>query len=376
MSTEGFRFVDVFSGVGGFRRAAQLLGGTCVGAVDCCPYARRVYEANYDVDGEWSHWNDIEILAHDDVPDHDLLTAGFPCQPFSDAGNKLGTDDPRADAFVHLVRLIRQCGTPLFVLENVPGLRTVQGGAAYREILDMLTVTHEVDVVECNADRWVPQRRNRLWFVGCRRQPGAERVLRSAIDEPWHRLPLTGLRLRHALHPEDGSEPADAPYTDAGGQVDGRYYLSASTWENLLAVYQRQQVAGGECLIVRRPNGFKMYVHGSGSIVGAQVCSQRKQHVFSTRLPHSRVYHGNSLSPTLTARSHVNWTMLVDTDLRPRRLTPREIARLQGFERPRQTEFRMPVSDTRAYELLGNAVVPQAAAAVIHSALEYWGVGR
>jgi DNA (cytosine-5)-methyltransferase 1 len=207
-----FRYIELFAGIGGFRVALDGLNGQCVFASEICPHARATYAANSDDGMEPS--GDITALEANDIPAHDLLTAGFPCQPFSRAGAQRGLADPRGALFYEVVRVARAKRPAALLLENVPNLLRVGNGHAMHSIVGALRAigyTARAHVLNARAFG-VPQHRERL-FIAAFRAPDAAR--RFAWPTP--RPPIT---LRSAAVLETLSPDALA-----------KYRLSAAQWD-------------------------------------------------------------------------------------------------------------------------------------------------
>jgi DNA (cytosine-5)-methyltransferase 1 len=316
-----FRFIDLFAGIGGIRAAFEAQGGRCVFTSEWNPYAQKTYLANFP-EAAHSIVGDITKVPESDVPDHDVLLAGFPCQPFSIAGvskkNALGrahgfADETQGTLFFDVARIIREKRPAAFLLENVKNLVRHDKGNTFRVIRKVLEeeLGYHIHFRVVDSSPFVPQRRERILIVGFR-----ERVDFDFDDMvlPQHR-PV----MRDVLHPEDGSEQPEAHYTVGPlAKVDERYTLTSKLWAYLQAYAEKHRAAG---------NGF-----GFG-LVGA-----------------------DSVARTLSARYYKDGSeVLVSRGprRRPRRLTPRECARLMGFP----DSFVIPVSDTQAYKQFGNSVV-------------------
>lgn len=323
-SRSRYRFVDLFAGIGGFRNAFEAEGGECVFTCEWDTYAQTTYKANFEV----SHaiGGDIEAIPPELIPAHDVLLAGFPCQPFSIAGvskkNALGRPhgfacEAQGTLFFSLARILEHHRPQAFLLENVKNLRSHDGGRTFDVIMKVLTddlgysVSHRI----IDARRFVPQHRERVFIVGFREDVGFD-IGSLRLPDPEH-----GPRLRSILHPEDGTELAEERFTDANGAVLPKYTLSDKLWSYLQAYAERHR---------RQGNGF-----GFG-LVGP-----------------------DDVARTLSARYYKDGSEILirQEKKNPRRLTPRECARLMGFDRPGGASFRIPVSDTRAYKQFGNAVV-------------------
>lgn len=320
-----FRFIDLFAGIGGLRRGFEPLGGQCMFTSEWDRYAQTTYKANYVCDHEVA--GDITAISAAEIPSHDVLLAGFPCQPFSIAGvsKKNALNRPhgfRCEAqgtlFFEVARIIEHHRPKAFVLENVKNLVNHDRGRTFEVIHRALTeeLGYHVHWKVIDARSWVPQHRERIFIVGFRDENA------FTFDDFDFPDPLNGPRLGGILHPEDGSEAAEKPFT-AGqeARVSDKYTLTDHLWRYLQNYAEKHRLRG---------NGF-----GFG-LVGPE-------HV--TRTLSARYYKDGS-------------EILVQQGGRnPRRLTPRECARLMGFDRPGESRFVIPVSDTQAYKQFGNAVV-------------------
>ena len=162
------RYIDLFSGIGGFREGLTRAGGfTCVGHCEIDRYADRSYRALFDTKGEW-FCEDIRKADPHDMPDFDLLCGGFPCQAFSVAGNRRGFADPRGTLFFEIARVAAAKRPSYLFLENVPGLLNHDGGRTFASILhtlDRLGYFVEWQVLN-SKDFHVPQSRRRVYLIG------------------------------------------------------------------------------------------------------------------------------------------------------------------------------------------------------------------
>jgi len=315
-----FTFIDLFAGIGGLRRGFDAIGGHCVFTSEWNKYAQHTYAANFrdnrPIEG------DITKIPTDEIPDHDVLVAGFPCQPFSIAGvskkNSLGRqhgflDETQGTLFFDVARVIRDKNPAAFMLENVKNLTSHDKGRTFQVILKTLTeelgyqVWHKV----IDAAHFVPQHRERIVIVG----------FRNDVPFSWDdlKLPPKGkIQLKSILHPEDGSEKPEGVYTlGERAVVNGKYTLTDKLWQYLQGYADKHKAAG---------NGF-----GFGLVAGSDVAR------------------------TLSARYYKDGSEILVSQGKqknPRRLTPRECARLMGYP----NDFRIPVSDTQAYKQFGNSV--------------------
>ena len=318
----GYRFLDVFAGIGGFRFGFEPAGGECVWSCEIDPYARRTYCANHNAREE-DIFPDVRLAGPRDVPDHEVLIAGFSCQVFSKAGvsklNSMGKphgfrDQVRGTLFFEICRILAENRPIAFLLENVTNLVNHDQGHTFQTVRKILQeelgyhISHRV----LDARPYVPQHRRRVFISG------HQETDRPRLDDLELPPPEKGPVLANILHPEDGSEEPETPFTEGSmATVSSRYTLGQGTWETLKRHRQNHQQAG---------NGFGFTIADPAQ---------------ATR--------------TLTARYYKDGQeILVPQEGRnPRRLTPRECSRLMGMP-----QLQIPVSDTRAYRQLGNSVVP------------------
>lgn len=321
-----FTFIDLFAGIGGIRMAFEGLGGRCVFTSEWDSYAQKTYVENYP--GGHALNGDITQVAAEDVPDHDLLLAGFPCQPFSIAGvskkNALGRAhgfacETQGTLFFDICRIIEKKQPRAFLLENVKNLMSHDKGRTFDVIKRSLDdLGYDIHPRVVDGAHFVPQHRERILIVGFRK---ADRV---SFD--WDALPLPK-KGKHTigsiLHRTDGSEPAlpwdgDRFFNHATKVVDSKYTLTDKLWAYLQNYAEKHRAKG---------NGF-----GFGLVMP------------------------DSVARTLSARYYKDGSEILvyqGEGKNPRRLTPRECARLMGFP----DSFRIPCSDTRAYKQFGNSVV-------------------
>lgn len=322
-SDHRFRFVDLFAGIGGIRMGFEAHGGECVFTSEWNDFSKKTYIENYGDHHQFV--GDIVPFPAEDVPDHDVLLGGFPCQPFSIAGvskkNSLGRPHgfectTQGTLFFDVARMIATKRPAAFLLENVKNLLSHDKGNTFKVILQTLRdeLGYDVHYKVIDGQHFTPQHRERIIIVGFREKTGFS----------WNdlHLPTDSPRLASILHKTDGTEPVlswdeDRFFDHKKCVVQPKYTLTPNLWAYLQAYAEKHRAAG---------NGF-----GFGM-------------AFS-----------DSVTRTLSARYHKDGSeILVNQDKkRPRRLTPRECARLMGFP----DTFRIPVSDTQAYRQFGNSVV-------------------
>jgi DNA (cytosine-5)-methyltransferase 1 len=314
-------FIDLFAGIGGIRMGFEESGGECVFTSEWNKYSVETYKANYPCDERHPIVGDITKVDAADVPAHDVLLAGFPCQPFSLAGvskkNSLGRahgflDETQGTLFFDVARMIKHHAPKAFVLENVKNLKSHDKGRTFEVIMGVLQkeLGYKVDFRIIDGKHFVPQHRERIVIVGFR--DGGDFALSDIV------LPKPSKVLRDIMHPQDGTE-APTPYTEGdNGTILAKYTITDNLWAYLQA-YKAKHAAAG--------NGFGFGLVGPGD---------------TTR--------------TLSARYHKDGSeILVDQGAgrNPRRLTPRECARLMGYPET----FAIPVSDTQSYRQFGNSVI-------------------
>lgn len=316
-----FSFIDLFAGIGGIRRGFEANGGQCVFTSEWDKYSQKAYRANFCD----SHpvVGDITKVETSIIPDHDLLLAGFPCQPFSLAGVSKKNSMARSHGFAcntqgtlffDVERIIDEKRPTAFLLENVKNLQSHDNGRTFAVIRDTLEVKlgYQIFFKIIDANGFVPQHRQRIFIVGF---SGETDFSWDAANIPEKRSTL----LLDILHPEDGSEAPEPPYTmGSKGTVSEDFILSDKLW-NYLQEYKRKHEAKG--------NGFGFGL--VGPLDTARTLSAR--------------YHKDG-SEILVARG---------PGKNPRRLTPRECARLMGYP----DSAKIPVSNTQAYRQFGNSVV-------------------
>ncbi len=334
-----FTFIDLFAGIGGIRYGFEQAGGKCVFTSEYDKYAVKTYLANYhcdhDVHGDIKEITQPEGMTHkqasdyiqEHIPDHDVLLAGFPCQPFSIAGvskkNSLGRAhgfecDTQGTLFFDVARIIETKKPLAIMLENVKNLKSHDKGNTFKVIMKTLdelgydVIDNEYNHLEpdpkiINGKNFVPQNRERIVIVAFRRE--------LAVTE--------GLSLKNIKKYFPKTVPKVGDILEADKDVDDKYILTPNLWTYLQNYAAKHKKAG---------NGF-----GFGKVTA----SDR-----STRTLSARYYKDGS--EVLIDRGPRN---------RPRRLTPHECARLMGFDKKGESKFIIPVSDTQAYKQFGNSVV-------------------
>lgn len=278
-------FIDLFCGIGGFHSAAHSLGMECVFACDIDAEARKAYEHNYKI----MPYRDITAIKAEDIPDHDLLCAGFPCQSFSIIGNRQGFSDPRGTLFFEIARIIRERKPKAVLLENVKQLSSINKGETLKSIIETLhQLAYYVDYKILNALNFgLPQKRERILIVATRKDIG---------KFPWPNRKIPMKPLKDILE----------------RKPDPKHFVSGRIKNSRLQAHT--------------PTGTPSIWHEnkSGNI---------------SSYPYSCA---------LRAGASYNY-LLVNGE---RRLTPREMLRLQGFP----DTFDIVCNDTQTRKQAGNAV--------------------
>lgn len=323
-----FKFIDLFAGIGGFRTAMQNLGGECMFSSEWDPAAKLTYHANFH---EMPH-GDITLAATKKaIPaDFDILCAGFPCQAFSIAGRKGGFNDTRGTLFFDVAEVIKMRRPQAFFLENVKGLRNHDKGRTLATILNVLRNDLGYHVPEpevVNAEDFgVPQHRERLYIVGFLKQP----------QIPFSYPKASGISKNFL----DVREKTTVPT---------KYYLSDRYLNTLIAHKARHEKKG---------NGFGYAIIPDDGIANAIVVGgmgRERNLVVDDRI--------TDYTPQTNIKGTVNRKGI-------RKMTPREWARLQGFE----DKFVIPVADASAYKLFGNSVAVPAIQATAKQLLTAIGI--
>lgn len=300
---EGYTFIDLFAGIGGMHIAYASAGARCVYSNEWNKYSQQTYYANFGIQPD----DDITKVQAESIPDHDILVAGFPCQPFSIAGvskkQSLGRatgfeDKTQGTLFFDICRILKAKRPKAFMLENVKNLCSHDKGRTFKVIQESLEeLNYKIFYQILDGKHYVPQHRERIVIVGFDMERYGENVDFKFDLTPFEKPPV----VRDILEEN----------------VDNKYTLSDKLWEYLQNYAAKHREAG---------NGFG---YGIAPLDGV------------TRTISARYYKDGS-------------EILIEQESKnPRRLTPRECARLQGFP----DTFKIPVSDTQAYKQFGNSVV-------------------
>lgn len=302
-NSKGYTFIDLFAGIGGMRLAFESAGGRCVYSNEWNKYSQQTYYANFGVQPD----GDITRIAAESIPDHDILVAGFPCQPFSIAGvskkNSLGRatgfeDKTQGTLFFDVCRILKAKRPKAFMLENVKNLCSHDRGRTFQIIQESLReLNYRIFYQIIDGKGYVPQHRERIVIVGFDMERYGEDIDFTFDLHPLKVQPV----VKDILEKE----------------VSEKYTLSDKLWIYLQNYAAKHREAG---------NGFG---YGIAPL--------------------------NGITRTISARYYKDGSeiLIEQKGKNPRRLTPRECARLQGFP----DSFKIPVSDTQAYKQFGNSVV-------------------
>lgn len=372
LPTKEFTYVSLFSGVGGFEQALNKLGGTCVLASEIDKHANKAYEALYNEPTV----GDITAIKSEDVPDHDLLVGGFPCQAFSVAGKRGGFKDARGTLFFEMARIAAEKKPKAILAENVKGLVGHDKGRTLDTIVKTLNdIGYRVDFEVLNSKYFgVPQNRERIFILAIREdliENEAWTNTKGMKIVPKGKRRLQGYRDLKSFNfdwPEQTtveSKLVDVLET----KVDGKYYLSDEKTARLISRLEESDKEDAPNILHNIYGGFE----------------EKKPRVFKEESPTIRTAAGGGHLPSLleakpeeiaspgdlsycldasyhkgTAPSSVGKgrrTQVLESGYKIRRLTPLECFRLQGFDdEVHEKLVEAGISDTQRYKMAGNAV--------------------
>lgn len=291
------KFFDLFAGIGGFRVGLEAHGHECVGSCEIDKYARKIYGKNF---GHEPEYKDVREIEAKDLPEFDILCAGFPCQSFSIVGNRKGFEDKRGNLFFEIIRLAKEKRTPVLLLENVKGLLSHEKGETFRIMLQTLDECgYDVSWQLLNSRYFVPQSRERLYIIANLRGSSGRKIL------PLGKVSKRNDKSRKELYATDECSST----------------LTATYWKGY----------GGGRPMIKESKPVQMNYRSN-------VNSNMKERV-------------QDRDETWTLTSNSNDFTITDGD-RVRKLTPIECERLQGFA----DDWTKGVSDTQRYKCIGNAV--------------------
>ena len=372
-----FNFIDLFCGIGGFHRALADLGGKCVFASDIDKRCQDIYERNFGI----RPVGDICSVRSEDVPDHDVLCGGFPCQPFSNAGHRGAFEDTRGTLFQEIARIVRDKKPKVLLLENVKGIKNIQNGNVYRTIISVFeSLGYSVKDIVLSPDKFgVPQRRERVYFIGIRNDLGtatlppppvhtAHSVLESQADakytiptelrnvfSAWDEMipRLVGTSLGVPIITDYFTADENAPGTAGWKRTyilknKAIYNAHKEAWDAWMTKYKD--------LLAKRAVYRKLEWQAGKMKQGDTVL---QGHFIQIRQSGIRIKQATTF-PTLVA---IVQTSIIGSQ--GRYITPRECARLQSFP---DTQI-LDEQDKFAYKQLGNSVNVNVVAHVAKHAL-------
>ena len=296
-----FTFIDLFAGIGGMRLGFESAGGTCVLTSEIDSKAMQTYQLNYVEDSPHKYFGDIKKIRNKDIPNHDVLVAGFPCQPYSIAGLRKGLADERGEVFMEVVRILKNKKPAAFLLENVKGILAHDRGKTFAyliSILEEVGYSTKYAILNSMTHSNIPQNRERVFIVGF-----SDTVKNEKFKFP---KPITLTKTINDLI--DSTVDSDKYFYD---------------------------------------DRFDCYAEIKKSITRTDTVYQwRRQYVRENK---------NNVCPTLTANmgSGGHNVPLIKVPGGIRKLTPRECANFQGFPK----SFKFPkIADSYLYHQFGNSV--------------------
>lgn len=306
-----FTFIDLFSGIGGFHQALKELGGECKAACEIDDKARETYLANHQVP-EGKFFKDITKIDINIVPDHDVLCAGFPCQPFSISGKKNALEDSRSHVISSLFRIIKKKKPKMVMLENVKHIKHVSDGTVFKYIVESLRLLgYKVSFELLNSkDFGVSQNRERWLFVG---------VL-AAKEFEFKYDKCSPVLLKNIIQKRGTFTYMEEAFTlieNPKKQMSGLIFVG----------YRNKKI---------RTNGVREGTH----------------HLSRTHKQPNRIYSINGLHPTIPSQETSGRFWILLNDGRVRKLTIKECFRIMGYD----DSFKKPVSDGNLYKQIGNSV--------------------
>lgn len=288
-NSRNLKFIDLFAGIGGIRLGFENIKAKCVFSSEIDKFAQQTYFANF---GEMPS-GDITKINLKNIPDFDILCAGFPCQPFSNAGLRMGFEDTRGTLFFYIANILKYHKPRIVFLENVKGLKNHNKGKTYQVIHNTLQeIGYNVYSAVLNAKNFgIPQNRERIYIIG----------FLENIDFSFPENYLIKTKLADILEEN----------------LDNKYTISDRLW----AGHQRRKAEH-----LKKGNGFGYSIFNADSLY----------------------------TNTISARYYKDGSEILISQINnnPRKLSPREVARLQGFP----DEFKIVVSDNQAYKQFGNSV--------------------
>lgn len=359
-------FLDLFSGIGGFKIGLERAGFKSIGYCDCDTHANKLYKAYFNTNEEL-FFNDIRDIKTEKLPDFDILCAGFPCQSFSIAGKRRGFEDTRGTMFFEVARILSDKRPRYFILENVKGLLNHDGGKTFQTILKVLSdIGYQVQWQLLNSKFFgVPQNRERVYIVGCYGKECAGKIfpiqgIANEIIGEIRKHPLTPKNAHQGSRVYNPDGIGSCLIANAGSGKTGLYFINKPRFDKYKASDTAETLkVGGDtphiCVRNGTKKGYDEAVPGDGINLAFPKSKTRRGRV------------GKGCSQTLDT----NCNMGTIDNCRIRRLTPLECFRLQGFpDEMIDVAHSIGLSDARLYKMAGNAVTVNVVEAVARKLAE------
>ena len=398
-------FFDIFSGIGGFKIALERAGFKSIGFCDNDEYANKLYRAYFQNDKEL-FFDDVTTINTAELPDFDILCAGFPCQSFSIAGKRRGFEDTRGTMFFEVARILKDKTPKYFILENVKGLLSHDGGKTFQRILEILAdIGYSVQWQLLNSKFFgVPQNRERVYIVGCYGKECIGKIFplggineENSSENSLIQLEETKGKSQGArvYNPNGISSTLTANSGGLGGKT-GLYFINQYYFNCKKSELSSTLKVGGDVPMVNIPNGsiesfinkprhdqYKpsdivqtLKVAGDTPLMRVKNGTKKGYDIagpgdgISLAYPHSKIRRGRvgkGCSQTLDTSCNMG---TID-NFRIRRLTPLECFRLQGFpDEMVEVARKIKLSDVRLYKMAGNAITVNVAEAVARKIAE------
>jgi len=351
------RFFDMFAGVGGFRAGLERASGyECVGHCEIDKHADAAYRRLHNIKESEVYYNDAKTINPSEMPDFDLLVAGFPCQAFSVAGKRQGFADPRGTMFFEIARVVREKKPAYLLLENVPGLLSHDEGRTFATILkEILDLGYGLEWQICNSSAFgVPQSRRRVFLVGYLNRGCAGKVLPILGANPKTLIQLRGGAQGARVYDPSGLAVTQLSKSGGLGGKTGLYFIDLNNDPRL--------TDDARCLKARYNSGISKYKGENSGVLQIKVATKKG---YQEAMPGDSVNISFAGSNTKRGRVGRDIAHTLDTSCshgvitingRIRRLMPRECFRLQGFTDEQIDKLLDGNSDAQAYRQAGNAV--------------------
>lgn len=354
------RFLDVFSGIGGFRAGLEKAGHTCVGHIEKDVFARKSYSSIYDIkENEYDRKDITEIEDFTELRGKvDLLCGGFPCQSFSMAGRRKGFDDVRGTMFFYLAKILEQAKPQFLLFENVKGLLSHDKGETFKTIITRLDdLGYDVEWQLLNSKNFgVPQNRERVYIIGYLRGSGGRKIL--PIRETSKQVDVNGYTATIPTKYRGGCGGETYIKNNAKIQMIEKDPKRRDTYrlydEKGLAPTLTTAQGGGHTPFIL-DKGVKIKNGTKQGYQEARVGDSINIQFINNDNRRGRV--GVGVSNTLTTGGNMGTLEWSGEKYRIRKLTPKECWRLQGFSDEAFEKAKATgMSDSQLYKQAGNAV--------------------